>query len=92
MDLCGHELESAAFHAEGCDCALMPHQPLRTTTTKSTPQTTTSTTTTRLAVSTLSMCDYLCSIQMGGAACSCSKPIIPGRRNSGQIIPDRQNS
>ncbi|KAH3699544.1 hypothetical protein DPMN_074502 [Dreissena polymorpha] len=29
---------------------------------------------------TLSMCDYLCSIQMGGAACVCSAPIVPGRK------------
>ncbi|XP_045208506.2 uncharacterized protein LOC123560372 [Mercenaria mercenaria] len=51
------------------------------TTIKSSTKTTTSTTVpTTTGVSTLSMCDYLCSIQMGGAACSCSIPLVPGRK------------
>lgn len=48
------------------------------TTISTTASTTTHPTTTRVA--TLSICDYLCSIQMGGAACSCSVPLVPGRK------------
>lgn len=43
------------------------------------PLTPSSTRTTR-GVPTLSICDYLCSIQMGGAACSCSVPLVPGKK------------
>ncbi|XP_052806614.1 uncharacterized protein LOC128235865 [Mya arenaria] len=45
------------------------------------PPTTLSTTTTitTSTTTTQSMCDYLCSIQEGGAACDCSKSIVPGR-------------
>ena len=28
---------------------------------------------------TPSVCDYLCSIQEGGTACDCSRPVIPGK-------------
>ena len=39
----------------------------------------TTTMTDKTTASTMSMCDYLCSIQQGGAACSCSKAIVPGK-------------
>lgn len=34
----------------------------------------------QLSHTTLSLCDYLCSIQMGGSACDCSVSIVPGKR------------
>ena len=36
-------------------------------------------TTAALTKSTMSICDYLCSVQRGGAACKCSSPVLPGR-------------
>ncbi|KAL3837233.1 hypothetical protein ACJMK2_022601 [Sinanodonta woodiana] len=33
-----------------------------------------------LSTTTEDVCAYLCSIQMGGDACGCSKPILGGRK------------
>ncbi|XP_076437263.1 uncharacterized protein LOC143276563 [Babylonia areolata] len=31
-------------------------------------------------ITTTDICDYLCSIQLGGQACECSRPSLPGRK------------
>ncbi|KAL4228648.1 hypothetical protein ACF0H5_011693 [Mactra antiquata] len=60
--------ESAAAH-----CGCNPHGHKHHTTTLAPDQ---------LSKTTLSMCDYLCSIQMGGSACDCSISIVPGKKRS----------
>ncbi|KAK7092337.1 hypothetical protein V1264_008093 [Littorina saxatilis] len=32
------------------------------------------------APSTTDVCGYLCAIQLGGSACECSRPSLPGRK------------
>ncbi|KAL4228649.1 hypothetical protein ACF0H5_011694 [Mactra antiquata] len=57
---------------------------MTSSTTSSTPVPTTTSTTPTSSTTTISskqsICDYLCSIQMGGAACSCSISLVPGRK------------
>ncbi|KAH3699545.1 hypothetical protein DPMN_074503 [Dreissena polymorpha] len=68
---------SVLAHADGSP--LMSALTLNITTEAVLSTSTTTVSTTAPTRTTMSMCDYLCAIQEGGAACSCSKPIVPGK-------------